>query len=274
MTARVVKPSQRVSLDVLGQWHSIASDATPDQIAIAFRGRRDVERRHLLRHNFRVYFTSLADPSSATMRAGVESARIELPETLAREILEWTKTRDGLRTIGALTVAMDVLFRILENTTDELPSHLTWEKVGPEFMAALRHLCTVKIEEIDRDHETRPPIQIMMVHVFTRARRFVQVSRIWNVTHREVFAAMIRPPGCSSKWGVCNAVVWRSRSNPRDSTRSTSSAWRSAGSADDMMTRPMGHQALHEDPISHRTRRRLVPCREPFRLAFYYGVGS
>ena len=250
MTAHVVRPSQRVSLDVLGQWHSIASDATPDQIAIAFRGRRDVERRHLLRHNFRVYFTSLADPSSATMRAGVESARIELPETLAREILEWTKTRDGLRTIGALTVAMDVLFRILENTTDELPSHLTWEKVGPEFMAALRHLCTVKIEEIDRDHETRPPIQIMMVHVFTRARRFVQVSRIWNVTHREVFAAMIRPAGMFIEMGrMQRGGVEEPEQPTRLDTLDVRRVEVSAGSADDMMTRPMGHQALHEDPF-------------------------
>lgn len=258
MTSTVKPPSQKLPLDVLGQWHSIARGATADQIAIAFRSRRGVEKRHLLRHNFRVHFTSLADPSSATMRAGVESARLELPESIGAQILAWTKSRDGLRTIGALTVAMDVLFRLLEDTVDELPSQQTWEKIGPAFMTALRHLCHVKIEEIDRDHETRPPVQTMMVLVFTSARRFVQVLNHWHVPHREILAAMIKPAGLfiemerAKRSGFGTPDAW-----PRDDVGELDMRGVESGAPltmatgpsapDDTKTRPMGHPALRED---------------------------
>lgn len=256
MTSKVQPPNQKVSLDVLGQWHSIARGATAEQIAIAFRGRREVRQRHLLRHNFRVHFTSLANASSATIRAGVESARLELPESIAEQILEWTLTRDGLRTIGALTVAMDVLFRLLEDTVDELPSQQTWEKIGPAFMRALRFVCRQKIEDIDRDHGTRPPVQTMMVHVFTRAQRYVQVPTHWRVTHREILEAMIKPAGMfiemerTKRTGFGATDAW-----PRDDigeldVRSVESGApltmaTEPDSPDDTETRP--HQVLRED---------------------------
>lgn len=261
MTSTVKPPSQKLPLDVLSQWHSIARDATPDHIAIAFRGRRDVEKRHLLRHNFRVHFTSLANPSSATIRAGVESARLELPESIGAQILEWTKSRDGLRTIGALTVAMDVLYRLLDDMTDELPSQQTWEKIGPAFMRALRHLCDVKIAEIDRDHESRPPLQTMMVQVFMRARRFVQVPNHWHVAHREILVAMIRPAGMfiemerAKRGGFGTPDAWprddvgeldvRSRSDVPFETSLTMAT--ESDSPDDQLTRPMGHPTLRKD---------------------------
>lgn len=250
MTSSVKPPNQRVSLDVLGQWHSIARGATAEQIAIAFRGRRNVEQRHLLRHNFHVHLTNLADPSAATMRAGVESARLELPESIGAQILEWTKTRDGLRTIGALTVAMDVLYRLLDDMTDELPSQQTWEKIGPAFMRALRHLCSVKIEEINRDHDVRPPLQTMMVHVFTRAQRYVLVPTHWRVTHREILAAMIKPAGLFIEMGRMRRMGAESpeRLEPFDDAPDLDEliARRDRDSAD-MLTRPMGHPVLRED---------------------------
>ena len=257
MTSKV--RTQQLPLDVLEQWHSIAHHATPDQIAIAFRGRRNVKQRHLLRHNYRVNLTSLEGPSSATMRAGVQAARLPLSEEVSAKILALTKTRAGLRTIGAITIAMDVLFRILEETTDVLPSEMTWERVGPQLMAALMEVCGTKIAEIDRDHESRDGLRTMMRLALVEARRFVQVHDCNRVLHVALFRAMLRPAGMfvemenASRSGI--QLFASAGSPPADEGPFGSDELYPRvpiAQADDVdadaKTRPMGYPALEEPP--------------------------